>query len=65
MGEKNSGRRRIQTPKKCMVTKYRLIIKGQNKVFDSQGEAKQAAIKVLESGHVYFLSLEQINEEGC
>ena len=58
-------KREVEVAKKCMVKKFKLKIGGQNKVFDSQSDARDAAIKCLETGHVYFLSLEEVKEEGC
>ncbi|KKM26149.1 hypothetical protein LCGC14_1587580 [marine sediment metagenome] len=65
MGRKGSGTKKAEAPKKCMITKYKLTIDSQTKTFNFQREAREAAIKILESGHVYFLSLNEIKVEGC
>ena len=64
MGRKGSGMKKAESPKKCMITKYKLTIDSQTKTFDSQREAREAALKILEPGHVYFMSLDKIEEEG-
>ena len=58
------GRKKIEVPKPVKVpekkSKYRCTIGGQHRDFDTQKEAREMALKVLNTGQVFYLTLEEI-----
>ena len=63
MVKKIKDKRTTRVPIKKKIKKYRCIIRYQHLDFNSQEEARKMLLDVLNTGRIYYCSLEEIEVE--